>query len=138
MTEPLAFTAVPGCTRHDGWTPQRQLAFIDALATIGIVSTAAKSIGMSRKSAYLLRKRVGAESFAAAWDAALEQGRANALSTAIARVMTGVAKPVFYRGRQIGERRTFNDGLLIAALVATAKDNDPALREAMKPFDWRE
>jgi hypothetical protein len=136
MHDPLAFTPVPGCTRHDGWTPPRQIAFIAALAEIGMVSAAAKAIGMSRKSAYTLRKRPGAESFAAAWDAALEQGRANALSTAIARVMTGVATPVFYRGRQIGERRTFNDGLLIAVLAATAKAGDHALRDALEPFDY--
>ncbi|MGG9078526.1 hypothetical protein, partial [Escherichia coli] len=72
----LALTPVPsGSTRHDGWTPERQRAFLQQLARIGVVSAAAGAVGMSAKSAYALRKRAGAESFAAAWEAALGEGR---------------------------------------------------------------
>lgn len=113
----LAFAPVPSAsTRHDGWTPARQRDFIDRLARIGLVASAARAVGMSPKSAYALRKRGGAESFAAAWDAALDHGRFRARSTAIERALHGVVTPVFYRGRQIGERRRFNDALLIAVL----------------------
>ena len=113
----LAFAPVPSASaRHDGWTPARQREFIDQLARIGVVAAAARAVGLSAKSAYALRKRAGAESFAAAWDAALAEGRDNATDTAIDRALNGVATPVFYRGRQIGERRRFNDRLLIAAL----------------------
>lgn len=67
--EPIPFTPVPlARTRRDGWTPARQRGFIDQLARIGLVGVAARAMGMSAKSAYALRKRVGAESFAAAWD----------------------------------------------------------------------
>ncbi|HEX2763027.1 MAG TPA: hypothetical protein VHM92_04155 [Allosphingosinicella sp.] len=31
----LAFTPVPRRYRHDGWTPERQVAFIEALADTG-------------------------------------------------------------------------------------------------------
>lgn len=140
MNDLLEFTPVPGpasgITRHDGWSPVRQRGFIAALARIGVVSAAAKAVGMSRHSAYTLRKRDGAESFSAAWDAALDQGRGEALSTAIERALTGVSTPIFYRGRQIGERRTFNDGLVIAALRATARIDDLALLDALKPEKW--
>lgn len=139
MDDLLDFTPVPGpasgVIRHDGWTPARQRDFIAALARIGVVSAAAKSVGMSRKSAYALRKRADAESFSAAWAAALDQGQTAALSTAIDRALTGVATPIFYRGRQIGERRAYNDGLIIAALRATARTDDPALYDASKP-EW--
>jgi hypothetical protein len=123
--DPLAFTPVPARARHDGWTARRQRAFIAALAELGIVSAAAKSVGMSPKSAYALRARAGEDGdFVAAWDAAIDMGRFNAIDIGIQRALSGVAVPVFYRGRQIGERRVFNDSLLIAALRAT----DPGSR----------
>lgn len=103
--------------RHDGWTPEKQRAFIECLATIGVVSAAAKAIGMSPKSAYALLKRAPEESgFAQAWSFAIESGRGRALDTAVERAFHGVVTPIFYRGRQIGERRRFNDRLLMAAL----------------------
>jgi hypothetical protein len=42
--------------------------FIAALARTGCVGRAAAAAGMSRESAYRLRRRKGAGSFAAAWD----------------------------------------------------------------------
>ena len=75
--------------RRDGWTPERQLRFLDALARTGKVGTAAAEAGMSRESAHRLRNRPSAALFAALWDrimqpatslaedhsAALEDGR---------------------------------------------------------------
>lgn len=135
MTEspnPLAFTPIPSASpRHDGWTPARQHDFIAQLATIGVVSAAARAVGMSAKSAYALRKRAGEGSgFVAAWDLALDEGRARALDTAIQRALHGERVPVFYRGRQIGHRTRYNDGLLIAAIRAL----DPAVRAALDDF----
>jgi len=117
-SDPLVFTPVPSArSRHDGWTPERQRAFIDALAQIGVVAAAARSVGMSAKSAYALRKRAGEESgFARAWDVALRQGRAMAIDLSIERVFNGETVPIFYRGRQIGERVRHDNRLLIAAL----------------------
>lgn len=113
----LAFTPVPlARVRHDGWTPARQRRFIEQLALIGLVSAAARACGMSGTSAYKLRERAGAESFAAAWDEALGAGRARADDTAIERAIHGEDRPVFYRGRQVGTRTVYNDRLLIAAL----------------------
>ena len=40
-----------------------------------MVASAAKAVGMSVASAYALRKRAGAESFAAAWDTAMDVAR---------------------------------------------------------------
>lgn len=40
------FTPVPRKPRHDGWTPERQKAFIEALADTGSVSRAA-AMGMA-------------------------------------------------------------------------------------------
>ena len=43
--------------RRDGWTPQRQLAFLDTLARTHCIAKAARAAGMSRESAYRLRAR---------------------------------------------------------------------------------
>lgn len=70
-----AFTPVPRKTaRHDGWTPERQRAFIEALADSGSVTRAAGMVNMAQANCYTLRRAPGAESFRAAWDAALDYG----------------------------------------------------------------
>lgn len=116
--DPLAFTPVPSASsRHDGWTPERQTAFIAALAQIGVVSAAARSVGMSAKSAYGLRKRAGEDSgFVRAWELALREGRVQALDLSIERTLQGETVPVFYRGLQVGERTRYDNRLLMAAL----------------------
>ena len=120
-SQPFPFTPVPSAsTRHDGWTPARQGAFLEQLCRIGMVSAAAQAVGMSAKSAYALRKRAGAENFSAAWDKAVKEGRFRSLSTAIDRCLNGVATPVFYRGRKVGERLRYDTSLLIATIRATA------------------
>lgn len=58
-------------SRRDGWTPARQLAFLEALSVFGSVSAAAAAVGMSRETAYRLRKHSSATLFARAWDQAL-------------------------------------------------------------------
>jgi molybdenum-dependent DNA-binding transcriptional regulator ModE len=58
--------------RRDGWTAERQLGFLDALARTRSVSKAAASVGMSRESAYRLRERIEGALFAALWDGALQ------------------------------------------------------------------
>ena len=57
--------------RRDGWTPARQLRFLDTLGRTRSVTRAAAAAGMSRESAYRLRKRASAALFAAAWDRSL-------------------------------------------------------------------
>lgn len=66
------FTPVPTRPRADGWTPLKQAEFIGMLAQTGSVSEAAAFIGMARETAYRLRRKPGAASFAAAWDMALK------------------------------------------------------------------
>jgi hypothetical protein len=60
-------------TRTDGWTPERQLRFLDELAHSRSVVKAAAFAGMSRESAYRLRDRKDGALFAALWDQTLQQ-----------------------------------------------------------------
>jgi molybdenum-dependent DNA-binding transcriptional regulator ModE len=52
------------------WTGAKITAFLHALVETGSVSRAARSVGMSRQSAYRLRARSGRE-IAALWDEGL-------------------------------------------------------------------
>jgi hypothetical protein len=67
--------AAPVPPAGHGWTTYKALAFIGALADLGMVSRAARGVGMSRQSAYALRARLGEGSlFARGWDSALRDG----------------------------------------------------------------
>jgi hypothetical protein len=68
------FLPVPTRGRADGWTPHRQADFIGFLAETGSVAEAARRVGLSKESAYRLRRRRGAEGFARAWDEAVAAG----------------------------------------------------------------
>ena len=70
------FLPVPLRARGDGWTPERQARFVGLLAETGSVAEAARRVGLTRESAWRLRRRIGAASFAHAWDAvvALRRG----------------------------------------------------------------
>ena len=115
MSDSPDFTPVPTSTRHDGWTPDRQRGFLVALAHHGGVAAAARAVGMTPQGARRLRKRAGAESFAAAWDRAVEAGRFRALNDAIERGRDGWLVPVTRNGKVVGQRRRFDNRLLFAA-----------------------
>ena len=59
-------------TRRDGWTPERQLRFLDVLAATRSITKAAASANISRESAYRLCKRKDGALFAIAWKRVLE------------------------------------------------------------------
>lgn len=87
----FAFTPVAQ-QRHraDGWTPDTQANFIRALSAMGSVGKAERAVGMGRASAYRLRERSHAASFAAAWDSAISTGRMHQFSVAMDRALNGV------------------------------------------------
>ena len=53
------FAPVPRRYRHDGWTPERQKAFIAALAETGCVERAARMVNMAQANCYTLRRAPG-------------------------------------------------------------------------------
>jgi molybdenum-dependent DNA-binding transcriptional regulator ModE len=53
--------------RRTGWTRAKMAAFLRALAASRSVSEAARSVGMSRQSAYKLRNRLAGMPFDLAW-----------------------------------------------------------------------
>ena len=124
LAEPIDHPAVPPRPRHDGFTPERQALFLDALANSGSVSVAAEAAGISRTAVYNLRNREGAdgETFRSAWDDRLKQAVAVLAETAFQRAVHGVEEPVFYKGEQCGTRMRYNDRLLIFLLKTLDPD----------------
>lgn len=120
-------------SRTDGWTPERQSAFLKALAGTHSVAEAAKAAGMSRQSAYKLRARLKGEPFDLAWHAAL-QCRFDALAeAAMERALKGVEVPHFYKGELVHTSRKYDERLTIALLMmqdrlkpARARSTHPA------------
>ncbi|MBB4857715.1 hypothetical protein HNO88_001026 [Novosphingobium chloroacetimidivorans] len=104
------FVPVPLRTRHDGWTPVKQGEFVGWLAQSGSVAQAAAFVGCSRASAYALRRRPGAEDFAAAWEVAASGGQADVGPWKLTRdrvaaaATVGVVRVVMRRGRYVGTR----------------------------------
>lgn len=100
-----AFHPVPLRARADGWTPLRQAEFLGHLASTRSVSAAARAVGMARETAYRLRRRAGAEGFAAAWDAvmgAAAPGRKVTPPDLFQRLSSGTLRPVMRRGQVLG------------------------------------
>ncbi|MBX7461759.1 hypothetical protein [Qipengyuania huizhouensis] len=58
-----SFHITPGRRRGDGWTPVKQAEFIGELAETRSVTKAARRVGMTRETAYRLRRRKWSASF---------------------------------------------------------------------------
>src|SRR3546814_8662565 len=63
--------------------------------------------------AYPVRARADAQSFRYAWDCALDHAIGRLGDAVLSRAINGVARPVFYQGEQIGERRHYDERLAI-------------------------
>jgi hypothetical protein len=110
--------------RHDGWSAARQGAFLDVLAATGTVDSAVRAVGMTRVSAYNLRKRPGAESFAAAWDRAIDTGRAQMLDHMMERAINGVTTIRLRLGGMVDIENRPDKRLLVNALRTPPKRPD--------------
>lgn len=118
----LHFTPVPLQRRARGWTPDAQAAFIAALAQCGIVAHAARCVGCSPRSAYHLRARPGADSFAAAWDWAIEMGLDAARDRAMTLIHDDAPRPLYRGKREVGYRTGPDHRIMFAALRSLAGD----------------
>jgi hypothetical protein len=103
--------------RYDGWTEEKMRRFIETLADTGQVSLAAKAVGLSRESAYKLRRAPHGAAFARAWDAARHHAGSFLEDVAFERAIEGVEHNVYNEyGEAICTRRVYNDRLLMFLL----------------------
>lgn len=128
----LLFTPVPlARVRRNGWSPERQIAFIARLAHTGVVRVAAASVGMSARSAYQLRDRVVFDHpFACAWDAAMDRARDAAAAQALRSLTEPQEIPIIRRGRIIGTKIWFDERLALAALRVSSTLTGPPVPHA--------
>ena len=108
LPDDLQFTPVPRNARSNGLTPERQRIYIALLAQCGSVTTACKAIGCSDRAIYHLRNSAGAESFAAAWDNAVQRGARRILDVMVDHAINGVPEYIYKDGAIVAERRHFN------------------------------
>ena len=137
-----AAATIPRRQRHDGWTPERQAIFLEALAACGVVADACRQVSLSTQSAYAYRNRRAGRAFATAWDAVLvHRARGRLSDELLSRAMNGVSEPVYHRGEIAGERIRFDNRLSMAVLTRLdrlaeqAGDRDDLLRAVSEDLD---
>lgn len=140
---PPLFRPVPLRARTDGWTEERQCGFLAQPYVTGSVAAAAREVGMSCRGAFRLRERVGAESFAHAWDHVLTPPglvrlpahrpdyRKVTIATLGEWLETGFVQPLIYRGRMCGSRRKPDNAALFRLLRRTGGFADPYWSEQL-------
>jgi len=108
----IPFTPVPRKNlRADGWLPEIQQAFIEALADTGSVASACRMVGRSTGSAYALRRDAEAGEFRAAWLAAQGWGVLRLQDAVMDRALNGVEVPIVYHGEIVGHARHYDNRL---------------------------
>ncbi len=125
------FTEIPATAdlahpkeRHDGWSPDKQVTFLEALARTGNVRAAATYAGLSRESAYKLRRRPDGRAFARAWDAALIHARDIFQDKLLDKGLNGWSEAVWHQGEEVGTRERWSAPLFLAALARLDKMAD--------------
>ena len=111
--DPLAFETARMRPRADGWTAQRQRAFIAALAETGCVSEACAEVGITPRSAYRLREHGQAAGFRSAWGHAESMATARLTALAFERAVHGSVESIYRGGELVEERRKPSDRLLM-------------------------
>ncbi len=137
----LDFAPVPVAHRHDGWTPAKQRAFVEALADTGIIRQAAATVGMTEQSVNRLRRRADARAFDRACDAAARIGARRIHSIAYERAIEGTIRGHYFHGELKAEERVYDNRLLIALLnrLPDPLAPDPAADEVAANWEtWME
>ena len=107
--------------RLDGWTEEKQRRFIETLADTGLVSVAAKAVGMSREGAYALRRAEHGGAFARAWDVAREHAAGLIEDIVFDRAIEGTEREVLNREGDVIATQLVHDNGLLKWLLAHLK-----------------
>jgi hypothetical protein len=101
--------------RVDGWTPERQAAFLMTLAQTGLVSRACEVAEMSASSAYALRREPRGRAFHLGWQAAHLIARDRLEDVLLEAAISGI-ESVTTRVETTTHRRVLNGGLSMGML----------------------
>ena len=116
MSRPDVSAAIPARQRVDGWTPDRQRAFLDFLADGLTVEAACRGVGLTHQSAYALRKRACGAGFSLGWEAAQIHARARLAAVAYSRALDGYTETTTRPDGSVVARHKFDNRLLMAQL----------------------
>lgn len=97
--------------RHKSWTRAKMALFLRELAASQSVTQAAKSVGLTRQSAYRLRNRLKGTPFDLGWEAALEMGFDQLAHAVMDRAVNGEEVPHYYKGELVGTHRRHDNAL---------------------------
>jgi hypothetical protein len=122
--------------KGDRWDRPKMTDFLRQLAATHSVSAAAKSVGMSRVSAYRLRNRLKGQPFDIAWEAAFRQGYDNLAHAALDRAVNGVEVPHYCNGELVGTSRKFDERLTVAMLAMRNRYGAPLMGRYGAAAEW--
>jgi hypothetical protein len=121
---PVATDSLGRRRRCDGFTPERQCIFLDALSRCGVAADAARAAGISRDTAYELRNSAGGRAFALGWDAAVLISRGRVADELESRALNGVVDRIYRNGELWGERHRHDNRLAMAVLTRLDRQCD--------------
>ena len=98
------------------WSRAKQVTFLQHLAASHSVAAAARSVGMSRQSAYRLRARLKGQPFDLAWAAAFDSVFNALAHAAMERAIHGVPVPYLHNGEVVHIGRRFDERLTLGLL----------------------
>jgi hypothetical protein len=127
-------TALPALAdraqRYDGWTPDRQRAFLEAIAEGHTVGSACALVGMAPSSAYALRRRAAGAAFALGWRAANLLAREKVADTLLARAIDGQVETVTRADGETITRHRYDNRLASTMLARLDRFADKEAGEA--------
>lgn len=100
-------------------TPEKEIAFLAALAATCNVTRACEAVGIARTTAYEWRED---EDFAERWEKAKRIGAEALEDECVRRAMEGTDEPVFHLGAECGTIRKYSDTLAIFLLKGAMPD----------------
>ena len=116
--------------RYDGWTPDRQRTFLEAIAEGHTVFTACVKVGMAVSSAYALRRRAAGAGFALGWRAANLIARDKVADTLLARAIDGQVETLTRQNGDTVTRHRFDNRLASTMLARLDRFADREAGEA--------
>ena len=105
--------------RHDGWTPDRQRAFLEAVAAGETVERACRLVQLSVASAYALKQRASGQSFALGWRAANLIGREAIADRMLTRAIDGQVETVTRPDGSTYSRHRYDNRTAMAPCLRT-------------------
>ena len=111
------FKRAPGASRHEGWTPDKQRTFLEAVSEGHTVLQACEIVGLSKQSAYALRNSARGAGFALGWEAAVLKSRDALADELMERAFHGTRDTVTAdEDRRIVTRHRHDNRLALAML----------------------